>query len=88
MFATLPQPDRKRQLLDAPGSKGKDNQEQLTRRWSRLAITSCGMVRLLAASCSTFSFAHRDQSQSRDCPGRVGVSSLVVAALPRVALAR
>jgi hypothetical protein len=30
-----------------------------TRRWSRLAITSCGMVRLLAASCSTFSFGNR-----------------------------
>jgi hypothetical protein len=29
-----------------------------TRRWSRLAIASCGMVRLLAASCSTFSFCH------------------------------
>jgi len=27
-------------------------------------------------------YAHRDQSQSRDCPGRVGVSSLVVAASP------
>lgn len=29
----------------------------LTKRWSRLAITSCGMVSLLAASCSTFSLA-------------------------------
>ena len=27
----------------------------LTRRWSRLAMASCGMVHLLAASCSTFS---------------------------------
>ena len=28
----------------------------LTRRWSRLAIASCGMVSVLAASCSTLSF--------------------------------
>jgi hypothetical protein len=29
-----------------------------TRRWSRLAIASCGMVSLLAASCSTFSLGN------------------------------
>jgi hypothetical protein len=32
-------------------------------RWSRLATASCGMVRLLAASCSTFSFSHGGRNQ-------------------------
>ena len=40
----------------------------LTRRWSRLAIASCGMVRLLAASCSTFSFAQGVAGGSREWP--------------------
>jgi hypothetical protein len=39
------------------------NQAARTRRWSRLAIASCGMVRLLAASCSTFSFSHGGRNQ-------------------------
>jgi hypothetical protein len=38
---------------------GQSRGRGLTKRWSRLAITSCGMVRLLAASCSTFSFGNR-----------------------------
>jgi len=39
-----------------------------TRRWSRLAIASCGMVRLLAASCSTFSLARTWQTPSNKYP--------------------
>ena len=38
---------------------------RLTRRWSRLAIASCGMVSLLAASCSTFSF-HSPRAPTKD----------------------
>jgi hypothetical protein len=51
----------------------KSDQECLTKRWSRLAIASCGMARLLAASCSTFSLGHEDQSQSQS---RVGATPL------------
>jgi hypothetical protein len=39
-----------------------------TRRWSRLAITSCGMVSLLAASCSTFSFCHEGSPEPEPEP--------------------
>ena len=57
--------------ISVPSQKG------LTKRWSRLAIASCGMVRLLAASCSTFSLGHEYQSQSQS-QSRVGETPLAM----------
>ena len=51
-----------------------------TRRWSRLAIASCGMVSRLVASCSTWSFGHEYQSQSRESPSRIGESLMFIVA--------
>ena len=39
------------------GNLGDKTKGRRTRRWSRLAIASCGVVSWLAASCSTLSFA-------------------------------
>jgi len=38
------------------GNLGDKTKGRRTRRWSSLAIASCGMVRRLPASCSTLSF--------------------------------
>jgi len=44
-------------LVSIEEMAGSSGLRGLTKRWSRLAIASCGMVKLLAASCSTCSFA-------------------------------
>ncbi len=48
-----------RYCRDSPRGSEADSKACRTRRWSRLAIASCGMVSLLAASCSTFSLGNR-----------------------------
>jgi hypothetical protein len=57
-------------VLAIPRNQGGVDPKGRTRRWSRLAIVSCGMVSRLVASCSTLSFGNRKPRAEKPEPWR------------------